>query len=177
MRRIVMGHNASGKAEVLADDKVEPITTGMLPGAEIHRVWELDDTPSLPVTTVPDAPTGSFFPGPGGAHFGALTVPPGLSYEPPAGITEEQLAAGAAEMEAKLPGLAATFEQDRPGMHTSKTVDFIVAISGEGRMVTDDGAEVRLRAGECLIQNGTPHAWFNDGDVPFVVAYSIVGAR
>ncbi|SFB40784.1 Cupin domain-containing protein [Amycolatopsis marina] len=177
MRRVVMGHNEAGKAEVLADENVEPITVAMLPGVELHRVWELDEHPSLPVTKAQSAQAGTYFPGPDGVRFGFVTIPPGLSYEPPADVPAELLEAAAAEAEAKLPGMAATFDQDRPGVHTTHTVDYIVVVSGEGRMQTDDGVEVRLRAGECLIQNGTPHAWFNDGDQPFVVAYTICGAR
>ena len=175
VRRVVMGHDASERSVVLADDAVEPVTLAVFPpGTEIHRVWELDGSPTLPVTDVPPSPVGTpFFPGPGGIRFGFLTVPPGMSYEPPAGV---DLQAGMAEMEEKLPGLATTFDPARPGMHTSATTDFIVAVSGEGKMQTDDGIEVRLSAGECLIQNGTAHAWFNDGPEPFVVCFALFGA-
>lgn len=177
MRRVVMGHNESGKAEVISDENVDPITVAMLPGVEVHRMWELDEMPSLPVTRLQDAPSGTFFPGTGGLRFGYVTIPPGLTYEPPPGLPAEVLEAAAAEAEAKLPGMAAAFEQDRPGMHTTHTVDYVVAVSGEGRMQTDDGVEVRLRAGDCLIQNGTPHAWFNDTDEPFVICFALCGAR
>ena len=175
IRRVVMGHDPAGRSAVLADEAVEPVTLGLFPpGTAIHRVWELDGPPTLPVRDLPPSPVGTpFFPGPGGIRFGFLTVPPGMTYEPPAGA---DLEGGLAEMEQKMPGLATSFDPARPGMHTTATADFIVAVSGEGRMETDDGVEVRLSAGDCLIQNGTAHAWFNDGPEPFVVAFALFGA-
>ncbi|MEW6471099.1 MAG: cupin domain-containing protein [Actinomycetota bacterium] len=175
IRRVVMGHDPEGRSVVLADEAVEPVTLSLFPpGTAIHRAWELDGPPALPVTDVPPSPVGTpFFPGPGGIRCGFLTVPPGMSYEPPAGV---DLQAAMAEMEEKMPGLASSFDPSRPGMHTTATTDFIVVVAGEGRMQTDDGVEVRLSAGDCLIQNGTAHAWFNDGPEPLVVAFTLFGA-
>jgi len=39
-----------------------------------------------------------------------------------------------------------------------------------------DGAEVKLTVGDCVIQNGTRHAWHNRGDEPATVASALVGA-
>ena len=41
----------------------------------------------------------------------------------------------------------------------------------------DDGAEVRLGPGDCVIQNGTRHAWRNRSSQPVVIFVAIVGAR
>lgn len=172
-----MGHSASGEPMVLSDEAVPPVTVAMLPGVEIHRVWELDDTPKLPVTEPNAGEQHTFFPPAAGVRFGLLTIPPGLSYVPPAGTPVEAVEAAVAEAEEKLPGMAATFDPDRPGIHTTHTVDYIVALSGTGLMRMRDGVEVRVGAGDCLIQNGTPHGWFNDSTEPFVVAYTLVGAR
>lgn len=177
MRRIVLGRHASGEAAVLCDETVAPVTVAMLPGVEIHRVWELDDTPKLPVTDLSASGQHTFFPPTAGVRFGLLTIPPGLSYVPPAGTPVEALAAAAAEAEQKLPGMAAAFDPDRPGVHTTPTVDYIVALSGSGLLRVREGLEVRIEAGDCLIQNGTPHAWFNDSSQPFVLAYTLVGAE
>lgn len=174
MRRVVMGSNSEGKSVVLADDAVEPTEVALLPGFEVHRVWELEETPELPVTKPNGAVSGQFFPGPGGVRFGALTIPPHASYIPPEGT---DLEAAGAEAEAKLPGMGATFDPVRPGMHTTATVDYIVVVSGAGRMRTDDDVDIHLSAGDCLIQNGTAHAWFNDTDEPLVLGYTLCGAR
>jgi len=62
-------------------------------------------------------------------------------------------------------------------MHTSDTVDWDLGISGEVWLELDDGKEVLLRAGDCVIQQGTRHAWHNRSSEPCVLAVAIVGAR
>ncbi|TCK19951.1 cupin domain-containing protein [Pseudonocardia endophytica] len=176
MRRIVMGHRTTGEPVVLSDADVPPVTVAMLPGAEIHRMWELDARPTVPVTDLDGGSAHTFFPPAHGLRFGFLTIPPGLDYVPPAGTPSDALAAAAEEAERKLPGMAATFDPTRPGTHTTDTVDYIVALAGEGLMTAGDDVRIRMRAGDCLIQNGTPHAWFNEGSVPFVVAFALVAA-
>lgn len=172
VRRVIIGHRADGKTAVVADDEVTPVTASLLPGLAINRVWELD-TVATPVTT-PEAgaPKPVFYPAPGGVRFGTLTIPPGVTYIPDEGT---DLAAGAAELEAKLPGAAAHFLPDQPGVHVTQTVDYIVVLSGRGSMRYDD-IDVELDTGDVLVQNATPHAWFNDGDAPFVLAFALVGA-
>lgn len=168
-----MGGTDTDNPTVLSDDTVEPVTASLLPGVQIFRVWELERS-ALPVTD-PGAGDrkGTFFPGPQGVRFGFLSIPPGIDYIPD---PQADLAAAAAEMEAKLPGAAATFSTERPGDHTTETVDYLVVLSGSG-ILRAPGAEVRLTAGDCLIQNGTAHAWFNDGHEPFVLAFALVGAE
>lgn len=172
-RRVVMGTSADGNTVVLSDGPIAPVTASLLPGVEIYRVWELDK-PSIPVTTAEEGdrkPT--FFPMPGGIRFGFLTIPPGIDYIPEPGA---DLTAAAAEMEEKLPGAAATFSTERPGEHTTQTVDYIVVLSGTGLMRAP-GVEVRLNKGDCLIQNATPHGWFNDGDEQLVLGYTLAGTE
>lgn len=54
-------------------------------------------------------------------------------------------------------------EPDDPGMHTTATIDFEVVLEGEVELELDDGAKVRLRAGDTVVQNGTRHRWSNPG--------------
>jgi quercetin dioxygenase-like cupin family protein len=81
------------------------------------------------------------------------------------------------EMEQKLPGLMKFLEADHPGMHTSDSVDFDVVIFGDVVLELDGGAEVVLKEGGCVIQNGTRHAWHNRSNQRCVVAFSVVGAQ
>jgi quercetin dioxygenase-like cupin family protein len=62
-------------------------------------------------------------------------------------------------------------------MHRTDTVDFDVVLSGELYLEVDDGAEVLLKAGDCVIQNGTRHAWHNRSPENCLVAVAIVGAE
>ena len=60
-------------------------------------------------------------------------------------------------------------------LHTTPTIDFTVVISGQIVITLDDG-EVRLNAGDILIQRGTHHGWNNPTDQPCGVLLFIVGA-
>jgi quercetin dioxygenase-like cupin family protein len=73
--------------------------------------------------------------------------------------------------------MAGHMEPDHPGMHTTDTVDFEVVLSGEVVLELDDGAEVTLKAGDTIVQNGTRHAWHNRSDVPVVIAFGMIGAH
>ncbi len=85
--------------------------------------------------------------------------------------------AAIAEADQKLPGLIDVFETDDPSMHRTDTVDYILVVSGEVSLELDDGQTVPLTAGDCLVQNGTRHAWRNTSSAPCMLAFAIVGAR
>ena len=66
-------------------------------------------------------------------------------------------------------------ESDQDGMHRTPTVDLICVLSGEIWLELD-AEEVHLREGDCVVQNGTRHAWRNKGDRPCTMAVVLVGA-
>lgn len=68
-------------------------------------------------------------------------------------------------------------EPDNPGMHRTDTIDYIVVLSGEVSMELDDGQAVHLKTGDCVVQNGTRHAWSSISSEPCLIAVTIVGAR
>ena len=82
-----------------------------------------------------------------------------------------------AEVNQKLPGMMDVLEMDNPGMHRTDTVDYLVVLSGEASLELDDGQTVRLSAGDCVVQNGTRHAWRSTSSAPCVMAFALVGAR
>jgi len=172
VRCVVTGQTESGKAVFVRDAPVEPITLSLLPGFEFHRLWGSDLLPKLPSDgTAPPAPR--YFPLKGGFRFGLFTVPP----EAQQAAEPADLGPAVAEMQQKLPGIAEVLEMDNPGMHTTDTVDFDVILSGEVYLELDDGAEVLLRAGDCVLQNGTRHAWRNRSSQNCVIAVTLVGAE
>ena len=75
------------------------------------------------------------------------------------------------------PGLTEAMEVENPGMHTTDTIDYGIVMSGEVWLELDDGAEVHLRPGDCVVQNGTRHAWRNKGSETCIMAFVMVGAR
>ena len=169
VRRVVTGVDGSGKSVFVGDDQVEPITVGMMPGLEFQRLWGADQLVVLASDGAqPDAP--AYFPPAGGFRFGLVSIPP--EGGPPASSRSPTVE----EVEEKLPGLLAHMEPDHPGMHTTDTVDFDVVLSGEIWLELDNGEEVHLREGDCVVQNGTRHAWHNRSSEPCVLAVALIGA-
>jgi mannose-6-phosphate isomerase-like protein (cupin superfamily) len=172
VRRVVTGHDERGKAVFVSDERVAPITATLVPGFEFHRLWGGDEAPRFPdAGTMPSFV--SYFPPIGGFRFWLFTLPPGGGGAPQA----PDMAAAAAEFEARLPGLAQYLEPDEPGMHTTPTIDFELVVSGEVILELDDGATVTLRPGDTVVQNGTRHRWRNPGTVPATLVVFISGAR
>ena len=173
VRRVVTGHDAEGKAVVVSDESVPPITAALVPGVEWHVLWGADAPPTFPDDgSMPRAER--YFPPVGGFRFGFFNIPPGTS----SGVPEDlDFEAAFAELQEKLPGLAEYMEPDEPGMHTTASIDYGIVLSGEATMELDDGAMVTLRPGDTYVQNGTRHRWSNTGDVPCVLAVTLIGVN
>ncbi len=155
-----------------SDTEVEPVTLDLLPGYEFHRLWGADEAPTFPDDGSPP-PQPTYFPPVGGFRFGLFTVPPETAVAP--GDVDVQAALRA--MEESLPGMASHMEPENPGMHTTDTIDYEFVVSGEVVLELDDGAEVLLRAGDTVVQNGTRHAWRNRSTQPCRLVVVLIGAR
>ena len=141
-RRVVTGHNAGGRAVVVLDEIVHPVTIDLLPGNAWHLLGGADKILTFP-NDGSDAPTRSYFPSVGGFRFRFITFPPDGAQ--PARDTVDRDAA-LREFEEKLPGMAAHMEPEHPGMHTTGTVDCGMIIAGEITLELDDGLTVNLKA-------------------------------
>ena len=99
----------------------------------------------------------------------------------PAGVSKipenTNVRAAFAEIQAKLPGMVEILEPMLPGMHTTETVDFDVVLSGEVYPEFGDSSEVLLKAGDCVIQNGTRRAWQNRSAKDCGLAVALIGAQ
>ncbi len=172
IRQVVTGHDATGRSVFVADRPVSGFRPALMPGAEFHSMWGADGPSTYPGDGS-EPPTNAYFPAPGGYRFGFVTIPPQSHIDqPPLDIAE-----ALAEFEDSLPGMLGYMEPDDPGMHTTDTTDFEVVVSGEIILELDDGAEVLLKPGDTVVQNGTRHRWRNPGDVPATFAVFIVGAN
>jgi mannose-6-phosphate isomerase-like protein (cupin superfamily) len=173
VRRVVTGRDGAGKSVFVSDGIADPVVVGLMPGLEFVNLWGGDDTPSLPTDgTRPDAPT--YFPPAGGYRFSVVTLPPEASQSLPENVDVQQ---AMAEVEERLPGMMDHMEPENLGMHTTDTVDLDFVLSGDLYLELDDGAEVHLTAGDCVIQNGTRHAWHNRSSTPCRMLSILVGAQ
>lgn len=172
MRRVVTGNDAHGASVFVSDEEVEPLTVALMPGASVVKVWGADAPVVFPTDGSPPAAV-QYMPPAHGFRFDVVTLGPKGTTPPP----DLDLAAAQAEMEAKLPGLAALMEPDHPGTHTTDSVDFDVIIAGEVWLEVDGGERVLLRTGECVVLNGTRHSWHNESDHPCTMISAVIGAE
>ncbi len=171
-RRVVTGHSPDGKAVIASDSEIDAIRVAMLPGFELHKLWGGDATPAYPDDgTAPDC--DSWFPPIGGFRLVQFTVPPDSTPAPQ--IVDKE--AALAEMEDRLPGFAATLEDDGGVMHQSDTLDLVYVISGKCDLELDGGAAVTVTSGDVVVQNGTRHAWLNPYDEPCRLLGVNIGAH
>jgi mannose-6-phosphate isomerase-like protein (cupin superfamily) len=176
-RRALTGRDESGRSVFKSFDVTPQVVTfGSSPGSAFYELYSTDDVPKL-TGQEPDpmlTKKGSF-PGPGGSLFRlVLFAPrPPEGSKPVPGAYEKYLA----ELSQKIPGMADHFEHDTPGMHTSDSVDYGVVIRGEMILELDDGKTVHLRQGDCVVQNGTRHRWFNPLPEPCLMAFVLIGGR
>src|SRR5215831_6097912 len=62
-----------------------------------------------------------------------------------------------------------------PGMHKTRTVDYVILLSGEVTLLLERG-EVKLKPFDVVVQRGTNHAWINKGTEPALIAAVLIDA-
>jgi mannose-6-phosphate isomerase-like protein (cupin superfamily) len=171
VRRVVTGLSESGTAVIVSDGE-PPVSRRRVhvPGFADALVWRTD-VPPRPSAEASEQ-LRSWVPGPGETIAMTVTFPPDSVYADPA----FDAAAARAEQLRAIPGLAELFEADKPGMHTTPTVDYAVVLDGEIVLDLDAGETTRLRPGDVVVQNGTRHAWRNPGASPATIFVVLVGA-
>jgi len=166
-RRVVTGHDASGKAVVLIDGAAPNAKLRKATGLTSTLLWVTDESPAelSGDTDKADREIG-VAPPPRGSIFRVVDFPPAAEF-------------GAVDSAAMLRemGIAAGHGGARhPGMHRTKSIDYAVVISGEIEMLLDD-SEVHLKAGDVLVQRGTNHAWMNRGREDCRIAFVLIDAE
>jgi len=172
VRRVVTGHNASGKS-IFISDEASPHVYRRRPGsAVVTNLWETTSTPADNHGSA-DAIDHSFRlqPPKMGSVFRVIEYPP----------DSERVAALALELSQPDDGSgrAEAADRDNPrhlGFHRTNSTDYAIVISGEIYALMDEG-EVLLKPGDVLIQRGTNHAWSNRTDKPCTVAFVLIDAK
>jgi len=168
VRRIVTVDDERGKSKAIHDGpSPDARTDPARPGFSSTRIWVTDGTPArikgvretihLPHTIEPPE---------GGSVCRVVSFPP-----------DDVFKGGAKEVRAFFeamgsPGASAySARSPHPYMQKTRTLDFCLVLEGEITLVLDT-EEVRLKAGDAVVQRGTHHAWSNRSDRPCVVAIS-----
>jgi len=61
-------------------------------------------------------------------------------------------------------------------MHTTRTVDYVILLSGRVTLLLDKG-EVELKPFDVVVQRGTNHGWVNRGTEPALFAAVLIDAK
>jgi mannose-6-phosphate isomerase-like protein (cupin superfamily) len=65
---------------------------------------------------------------------------------------------------------------DVPGFHLTDSVDVNVVLEGVVTVELDDGVELDLHVGQCIVVNGNMHAWHNRTTAAASMLVTMVGA-
>ena len=170
VRRIVTIDDESGQSRAIQDGPCPDVRLDPArPGFSSTRIWVTDCTPAR-ITGVRETLTAAHTlePPPGGSVCRILTVPPGASYRRRIGAKDVQAffdalgSPGASTYSATAP---------HPYMQKTQTLDLCLVLEGEVTLVLDT-TEVRLAAGDTVVQRATNHAWSNGSGRPAVLAIS-----
>ena len=167
--------DGSSDFQELAVAAEAPTDTSGTPVFKVSQLWGTEDgVCEVGAGVNPEQVIDPWFPGPGGIRFRFFTFMP------------DQKREAAAENEAPpllehaqgegLSNFVEAFDPDRPGMHISDSVDFVLVLSGEVVMELDR-RETLLRQGDVVIMRGGWHNWRNETDQPCTVASVMVGAH
>ncbi|NIP78746.1 MAG: cupin domain-containing protein, partial [Gemmatimonadetes bacterium] len=146
------------------------------PGLLLATAWRTPPEPTLPGDgEEPTFPDGHLVPPPGGTHLQFFQLPPdaamAAALEENPGLVDEFMA----ELRVKIPDLAEAISEENPALHATASIDYVIVLSGAVVLALDDGVTVELNPGDVVVQNGTPHAWYNPGDEPARLVAVLVG--
>ncbi|HEV2571501.1 MAG TPA: cupin domain-containing protein [Beijerinckiaceae bacterium] len=170
IKRYVTGHDKDGTAIVTYDDHApNAVPLKGWPGAGVTEIWV---TGEMPVDNMGASDQSlrplQHDPVPSGTIFRVVEIPPEGKSKIDTAATFSQLGSGNQPTEKD--------QSKHPTMHKTNSVDYLVVISGEMWMVMEKG-EVLLKAGDCIVQRGTNHAWKNVSDKPCLIAAVLVDAH
>lgn len=171
IRRIVTGHNATGRSVIIFDGPApDVIVSPVSPKLVGTLLWRTDRSPASNRGSDDVAPAGLRVPTPpperGGSVFRIAEIPPDKEFGDVSKI--DMTASG-----------AITTAQGRKRhflFHKTNTVDYAICLEGEIWAMLDEG-EVLMKAGDVLIQRGTHHSWSNRSDRVCRMAFILIDAE
>ena len=163
MKLVVTGHDGKG-GSIFSYAGEPPRTTS--PGS--FDLWSTKGAIGVPDATDAMAPAKiGYFPKEGETAWKIVSVP-GLA------ARAAMPAAGAMAMPEEI---RAHFDAQDPEMHTTDTIDYVLIVSGSADLELDFGKKETVRAGDCVVQRGTRHAWRVTSQEPLVLCAVLIGAK
>ena len=169
VRRLVTGHRPDGRSTVLIDGPAPNIKQRKAGNAS-NLLWVTDESPAEVSGAADRAAREIGVPPPRrGTVFRIAEFPPGVGGE-------------VRDNEALLRdfGIGADVKRGHaprhPAIHRTRTIDYVVVLEGEIDLLLDD-RDVRLKAGDVVVQQGSNHAWINRGAATCRLAMVFVDAE
>ena len=168
IRRVVTGHDESGKAIIELDGMAPNVRVREGAGFISTLLWVTDETPAIGSLRIDRADrTIGTSPPPNGTVLRVVDFPPVTPELESVSQTDLLRAMG---VDSHSPDGA---KARHPYMHRTKSVDYGVILTGEIDMLLDD-SEVHLKTGDIVIQQGTNHAWVNRSDTFCRIAFVLI---
>jgi mannose-6-phosphate isomerase-like protein (cupin superfamily) len=167
-RRVVTAHDSDGKAIAMFDGRL--MSKQRSPGANaITMLWVTEETPADVSGSKDRADVKVGVPPPAnGSIFRIVDFPPTRPGEHP--VDHHQMLIGMG-IDPETQGY-----MRHPHTHRTRSVDYAIILDGEIDMLMDD-SEVHMTAGDVLVQQGTNHAWVNNGTKPCRIAFILIDAE
>jgi mannose-6-phosphate isomerase-like protein (cupin superfamily) len=172
IRRVVTGKNGTGEAVVVMDGTATCVHARKELGVTNTVLWvtvaiptklaEQGDAANREVGTVPP---------PNGTIFRIIEFGPQKDVQ-----TDDATRLQIFQRMGLAPEGTSREKPRDPGMHRTRTIDYVMILSGEIDMLLDN-TEVHLKAGDVVVQRGTNHAWVNRGNEPCRAAFVLIDAR
>jgi mannose-6-phosphate isomerase-like protein (cupin superfamily) len=174
IRRVVTGLNAEGRSVILSDEVVtSAFEVPTWPGRGVTAIWSSAQSPASNLDADMPAQVTSFpKAGSGGISLMIMQLPPESELDK---LSPEQRAQLTVPVARSFPEAMEIDTSRSYQMHATDTVDYLIVLSGEVTMMTDEG-EVTLKPFDTLIQRGVNHGWINRGTQPALIASAVVDA-
>lgn len=176
MKIVVTGHDEEGRAVEIRQGPLWTKDFELIEGLATEMVWGTEPDVSVPLlaTEQPAAANPrAFLPSAGATRFLIGDFPPDGVMEDP----EFDAAGAVAEQAAFQPEFFSKFDPDKPGVHATDTVDYVVVLEGEIDLEADGSEPIKLSQGDVVVQGGVRHAWRNRSDRVARLAIVFVGAE
>lgn len=168
VRRVVTGHRPDGRSTVLLDSAA-PNVRQRQAGNASTLLWVTDESPAQLAAADRAAREIGVPPPRRGSIFRLAEFPPGVGGE----VRDNETVLRDFGIGADV---ARGHPPRHPAIHRTRTVDYVVVLEGEIDLLLDDG-DVRLKAGDVVVQQGSNHAWINRGRATCRLAMVFVDAE
>jgi mannose-6-phosphate isomerase-like protein (cupin superfamily) len=170
VRRVVTGHDATGKAIVIMDGPSPTWNRNPASDTESGLVWITDSTPADIAVSADQSARKIAIPPPArGSICRVVEFGPMTKEMEDLPINHLSSTMGEGHVSKGRP-------PRHPFMHRTRSIDYAIVLDGEIDMLLDD-SEVHLKAGDVLVQQGTNHAWVNRGKKPCRICFVLIDAK